>query len=210
MPPANSTPRVEGCGPYTDLVKVPFGGDEYDTTLSTDLGSTTSYIVAVDQDTWISDAQPAINFGSDNRMHIRNDSGIVDRALLRFDLSAIPAKASILSARAWFYVDQAHPEGAIEIHRVTADWAEDSATWDSVGASIDAAVITGIPAQADGFVRVAADLTAQVQAWSNGEPNFGIALATVSDGVRAEYQTRENSNPPYLEVTVGTPPSSPG
>jgi hypothetical protein len=34
-------------------------------------------------------------------------------------------------------------------------------------------------------------------------------LASTSEGVQAQYHSRESTNPPYLEVIVGTPPTSP-
>ena len=48
---------------------------------------------------------------------------------------------------AWFYVIKEHPQGPVDIHRITADWTETDATWDSMGANIDSALLASIPTQ---------------------------------------------------------------
>ncbi|MDH3629517.1 MAG: DNRLRE domain-containing protein [Gammaproteobacteria bacterium] len=201
--------QQQGCGPYSNLTDEPLDNDKYTSNLTTDLGSTTSYSSTVDQDTWITSNQPDDNKGSDGVLHVGFNSGDSERPLLRFDLSSIPVKAAILSATAWFYVDQSHPEGAVDIHRITADWIETDATWNTMNANMDSAVITSIPPQPTSDVWVAVNLTSQVQAWINDQPNYGITLNSTSEGVDGRYDSRESANAPYLEVIVGTPPTSP-
>ena len=201
--------QQQGCGPYADLTNEPLGNDKYTTNLITDLGSTTGYSSNVDQDTWIRSANPDQNNGTGNDLHVLFESGDSERALLRFDLSSIPATSTILSATAWFYVNQPHPEGSVDIHRITADWIENDATWNTMNANMDSTVITSIPPQPATDVWVAVNLTSQVQAWINGQPNYGIMLNTTSEGVDGRYDSRESSNAPYLEVIVGVPPTSP-
>ena len=198
----------QGCGPYTDLTAYPFGGDQYDTMLSHDLGTTTSYSLAVSQDAWIGSFQTSLNHGNDATLHVSQSGGDSETALLRFDLSSLPAGAAILSATAWFYVNTEHPQGALELHRLTADWGESDATWDSMGANLDGAVIASIPPQASAGNWAAINLTGQVQAWVNGEPNFGLAIVAETDGIDAGYSSRESADAAYLEVVVGAPPSS--
>jgi type II secretory pathway pseudopilin PulG len=199
----------QGCGPYTDLTNHPFGGDEYDTQLTHDLGATTAYSAAVDQDTWIRNDFPADTNGGSTKLHTKFQAGKIEHGLLRHDLSAIPANAAILSATAWFYLTDDHAEGPVNIHAVTADWVEADATWDSMSDNIGSAVLASIPAQPLAGVWVPLNLTSQVQAWVNGETNHGIALSTTSEGSHGQYASRESANKPYLEVIVGTPPTSP-
>ena len=197
------------CGPYSDLTNYPFGSDEYDTKLSHDLGGTANYSALTDQDTWIRSDNPTENKASDTKLHIRFESGTIERPMYRYDLSSIPAKATILSARAWFYVVVEHPEGPVDIHRITADWAETDATWDSMGTSLDDAVLARSPAQPNPGIWVSITLTGQVQAWVNGAPNYGITLNSTSEGTNGEYGSRESATESYIEVIVGTPPTSP-
>lgn len=199
----------QGCGAYSDLNNVSFGNDQYSSSLITDLGSTSSYSVSVDQDTWIKSDSLTDNYASDTVLHISNLGGVFERPMYRFDLTPVPASASILSATAWFYVSKEHPEGFVDIHRITADWTETDATWDSMGANIDSALLASIPTQPASGVWVSVNLTAPVQAWVNGQPNFGITLNSTADGINAEYASRESLNAPYLQVVVGTAPYSP-
>jgi len=201
--------RQQGCGPYSDLIGQPLGNDKYTTRLTTDLGSISGYSTLVDQDSWILNDNPSQNHASDTSLHVSSDGGDIERSLLRYDLSPVPAKAAILSATAWFYVDSEHSEGSVDIHRITADWTETDATWDSMGDNLDSSVLATIPTQPAGDVWVSVNLTGQIQAWVNGEPNYGITLNTTSDGVDAEYASRESANEPYLEILVGVAPTSP-
>ena len=201
--------RQQGCGAYTNLTNVALGSDKYTTALVTDLGATTSYSITVDQDSWIREDQPTTNKATDLKLHTKYEIGKIERPLLRYDLGAIPAKATILSATAWFYVTNVHPEGPVDIHALTADWLETDATWDSMNDKIDKVVLTSIPAQPGADVWVSANLTAQVQAWVNGQPNYGITLNSTSEDSHGQYNSRESANVPYLQVIVGTPPSSP-
>ena len=199
----------QGCGAYSDLSNVSFGNDQYSSSLITDLGATTSYSVSVDRDTWIKSDSPTNNNAGDTVLHISNQSGIFERPMYRFDLTPVPANAAILSATAWFYVVKEHPEGFVDIHLITADWTETDATWGSMGANMDSTRLASIPTQVSAGVWVSVNLSAQVQAWVNGQPNYGITMNTSSEGVQGEYASRESANSPYLEVVVGVPPSSP-
>jgi Tfp pilus assembly protein PilX len=201
--------QQHGCGPYSNLTDEPFANDKYTTALTTDLGSTTAFTISVDQDSWIRSDLPTENKGTDLKLHTRNEAAGIERPLLRYDLSPIAAKASILSATAWFYITNAHAAGPIDIHLTSADWIETDATWDSMNTNMDSAVLATIPSQPVIGIWIPVNLTAQVQAWVNGQPNFGITLNSTVDGVHGQYNSRESANPPWLEVIIGAPPSSP-
>ncbi len=99
------------------------------------------------------------------------------------------------------------------MHRVTADWTETGATWETLATRFDSVVLDTIPPQPDaGDVWVEINLTAQVQAWVNGgAPNYGIMLIPAGEGTHAEYISREgaSSEQPRLDVIVGNGPASP-
>ncbi|MCM8855464.1 MAG: DNRLRE domain-containing protein [Candidatus Thiodiazotropha sp.] len=199
----------QGCGPYTDFTNQAIGNHSYTTTLTTDLGSITSYPITVDQDTWIRSDNLTNNNSGDSKLHIRFEGGAIERPMFRYDLSSLPVNAAIHSAIAWFYVSKEHSEGPVDIHRLTGDWTETDATWQTMGTNMDSAVLATIPAQPTSGVWIPINLTNQVQAWVNGEANYGITLNSTSEGTHGDYASREASNKPYLEVTVGIPPSSP-
>jgi len=201
--------QQQGCGAYSDLTNEPLGSDKYSSKLTTDLGATTSYTVAVDQDSSIRDDNPTNGSPSNVGLRLRFKNGVIERPIYRYDLSAVVAKAPIISATAWFYVNLAHPEGPVDIHRITADWTETNANWNLLGSAMDPIVLASIPPQPAPGMWVSANLTSQVQAWVNGESNYGIMLNAALEGINSEYASRESANPPYLEVVVGTPPTSP-
>ena len=201
--------QQQGCGPYTDLTDEPLSSDKYSSKLTTDLGGTAAFTLSVDQDSWIRSDLPTENKATDLKLHTRNEILGTERPLLRYDLSPLAAKAQILSATAWFYITNAHAAGPIDIHLTSTNWTETDATWDSMNANMDSAVLATIPSQPAIGIWIPVNLTAQVQAWVNGQPNFGITLNSTVDGVHGQYNSRESANPPYLEVVVGTPPTSP-
>jgi hypothetical protein len=125
----------------------------------------------------------------------------------RYDLSAIPANTPIISAVARFYVSKEHPEGPIDIHLLNKDWTEATANWDLLGNAMDAKVQATIPAQPISAVWVSVNLTPVVQAWVNGQANFGITLNSRGDGAHGDYASREaTTTAPYLQVVTGTLP----
>jgi Tfp pilus assembly protein PilX len=210
-----------GCAGDMSMTTVPFGQagtDSYTATVTTPGGATTPYSLTADQDAWFRSDNPTSNSGTNADMHLRMESGNLEYALYRFDLSPLAAGAQINSASAWLYVTSsgpgggAHPEGPLTVHRVTTDWTETSATWDTMSTNFDSAVIASIPAQPQDDVWVRVNLTAQLQAWVNGgEPNFGIMLRPPAEGTHGKYVSREGiaSQQPRLEVIVGTGPASP-
>jgi len=199
----------QGCGPYSDLGNVSLGSAHYSAVATTGLGSTVLHTLALDQDSWIDEGNPGDSNGNDSGLSIGFDGSDESRALLRFDLSPVAAGSSVLSAIAWFYLDAEHPEGAIDFHRVSADWDEGTTTWHELGDSFYEDVIVSIPAQANPDRWVAVNLTAQAQAWVNGEDNHGIALRSMVAGLDASYASRESSNAPYLKLVVGIAPVAP-
>lgn len=202
--------QSSSCSGDITLPAVPFGAsgsDNYRITVTAG-GSTTSYTLDADQDAWFRSDDATLNNGSAVDLHIRNDLGIVEYGLVRFDLSALPANAIINSAEASFYIEstKGHPEGAIAVHKTRSDWTETDATWDTMATKADTTVLDMIAPQPQvGENRVRVNLTAQVQSWVNGDPNYGVMLIPLSDGTHAEYSSREGaaSQQPRLEVIVG-------
>jgi hypothetical protein len=115
------------------------------------------------------------------------------QALFRFALDAIPAHATVTSARLGARVYG--PTGqTLRAHRITAPWQERSVTWRSFAASYDedaAASLTDVTEDA-----AALDVTALVQAWVGGAlPNHGLLL----EGDPAQQTSYRSSEHPRLE-----------
>ncbi|MGB5725661.1 MAG: LamG-like jellyroll fold domain-containing protein [Thiogranum sp.] len=210
-----------GCAGDMGMTTVPFGQGgigSYTATVTSPGGSTTAYSLSADQDAWFRSDNPTVNNGTTADMHLRMESGQLEYALYRFDLSSLPAGSQINSASAWLYVTNsgpgggAFPEGPLTVHRVTADWTETGATWETMNTNYDSTVIATVPAQPQDEVWVQINLTAQVQAWLNGgDPNFGIMLRPNGEGTHGKLVSREgaSSQQPRLDVIVGSGPASP-
>ena len=207
-----------GCAGDMGMTTVPFGQagiGSYTATVTTPGGATTGYPnLAADQDAWFRSDNITTNNGNTSTYHLRMESGNLEYAVVRFDLSTLPAGSQINSATARFYVKatKGHPQGPVQVHRVTADWTETGATWETMSDKFDSTLLNIIPPQPQaGGIWVSVNLTAQVQAWVNGESNYGIMLIPTGEGTHAEYISREGvaSQQPHLDVIVGTGAASP-
>ncbi len=187
------------------------GADSYNATI-TGAAPGTALSFTADKDAWIRSDAVSMNNGKTTWNHVRREAAGTELVLTRFDVSSIAAKAQISSAIAWFHIKagKMHPEGPITIHEITADWTETTVTWESFAGAYGSSPIGMISAQDTGDVWVGINLTAQVQAWINGQPNYGILFNPQADGTHTEYTSREDgTNPPRLEVVVGSGPASP-
>ena len=195
------------CGGNFTIPATALGQDSY-TATATGGAATFTVSLPVDQDAFIRNDDAGKNSGADPRLHARFELGKIEQPLYRFELPVLFPGMQINSATAWFYLNngnnQQHPEGPITIHRVTADWTELEATWNSLNGSFESGALATIPAQAEGGVWMPVNITAQVQAWVNGAPNYGILLRTESEGVHARYSAKEDgAHAPRLDVTYG-------
>ena len=187
------------------------GADSYSATI-TGAAAGTLVTVSANQDAWIRSDDVSRNNGTTAWNHVRNEALGTEQVLTRFDLSPIAANAQISSAVAWFHLraGKTHPSGPIRLHEITADWTETAVTWESFSGAYGSSVIGTIPAQDTGDLWVGVNFTAQVQAWVNGQPNYGVLMNPRADGTHAEYTAREDgANPPRLEVVIGSGQASP-
>ncbi|AKT43655.1 DNRLRE domain-containing protein [Chondromyces crocatus] len=128
------------------------------------------------------------------------------RTLLQFDLSSVPAGATVVNSTMGIY--QVYRDGAaatVNVHQVTAAWAENSVTWNSLGSSFDPAASASFTASsAIDYRRFAVDEL--VQGWVDGTPNHGVLLDEPGS-THTNYRSRENvkvDQRPYLEVCYVT------
>ncbi len=167
-------------------------------------------------DTYVSSSHSTTNYGAAPNLVV--DS--TDRALLKFDLSTLPAgttAADVAKAtlKLWVSKPCEHsdpPAGSFDVHLVTSAWSEAAVT-NHTAPAIGTAVASAIPAgAADTFVAV--DVTAAVQGWLNGTPaNNGLVLVARAAGTRVEFDSKENtetSHPAELEIALIGPPGPTG
>ena len=87
-------------------------------------------------DSWIDEASANANKGADNHMHVFSQNAKVRRGVVQFNLSSIPACASVTSATLRLSIEVAGNQSrTYEAHRVTASWTESGVTWRSRNAT---------------------------------------------------------------------------
>jgi len=185
------------------------------------------------QDTWVSQQNPNTSYGNNDTRVSDDDTAnsiFTDyrgQALVRFDgvigANQVPAGSTITNATLVIDVpddiDTPFYNPSFFVHPVIRDWNE-SSTWNSlsggltVGPDLAPAVGTflgdSVP-NGDSMRRI--NVTATVQAWANGAPNFGFAILPEiisgnDDGI--EIRSSENGNTilrPRLEITYAVVPT---
>ncbi|HMZ56576.1 MAG TPA: DNRLRE domain-containing protein, partial [Nitrospira sp.] len=163
-------------------------------------------------DTYLSQTQPDINFGSTVTLNVSPTS----RVLLKFDLaSALPAGTTsdqITKATLFLWVNRVGVAGSVELREVLTDWAENTAT-ESNAPAVGPAFQTIAVMQANQWVTV--DLTRTVQAWlAKSLNNYGFMIGSAGALATVFFDSKENaatSHPARLElVLAGGPPGPQG
>ncbi len=200
------------CAGDLSLVDVPFGAHSYSATVTMASGgggtqTTTDYAAA--GDTYVQQDNATQNFGSAGQLNVIGNNGADRYALYRFDLSAIAAGTTISRAVARVFVIDKPSTSDVHLYRITADWAEDTVTWDSFSHAYDAGVTQGvIPKDPPTGAFYDVDVTSLVQQWVNGAtPNFGFVLKSQGSNDLSDYSSKEYgdaSKRTYLEVTTTT------
>ena len=86
----------------------------------------------------------------------------------------LPVGVTLDSAFFSIYVHDASGQ-TVNVHRITADWAENTVTWDNFAGQYDPTIVGSFIAGAMGTYSV--NITALVQGWLDGDyPNYGLVL----------------------------------
>ena len=129
---------------------------------------------------------------------------------IRFDLSGVPANATITKAVVRLYVDQVTQPGSFDIYEVDTPWDENTVNFTNAptpGQSATNGHPTAISrTSVNEFVQV--DITGLVQDWLNGTvQNNGIAIGLTSQTGGFSFDSKESpftSHEPELEITTVT------
>jgi hypothetical protein len=147
----------------------------------------------VTDDAYTNAGQATTNYGGSPYLDVQA-TGV--NAYLRFDLSPLPAgltASNVSKASIRFYIDAITQGGSIDVHLVSAPWAEGTITDASapaVGTIVASAVAIKPKKQ---FIDI--DVTAAVAAWLSGTPNYGIVLSSTSgSSVSVSFDSKENAN----------------
>ena len=196
--------QAGGCGPFTDVGTRSFGGGTYDVTVSESVPVFTISL-STSTDTWIDENNPSTAYASDAELQLQTRSGRDRRPMYKFDVSSIPATATVQSATLRLFVITPDNAGPVNVHSITADWNASSANWSNMSTQIDATVQATIPAAPAAGAFVDVPLTTLVQAWVDGStPAYGVTLQATSTNVVSTYTSRDygtGANRPQLLVT---------
>ena len=166
-------------------------------------------------DAYIKHEAPNINMGYYEYFRVRNEyggygsSGWEMDGLIRFDISSLPAKANIISAKLYIYYydwDSTNPVNRpVRLYRATSEWSEDSVTWNTQPSyAPQASSSSPMP---NHFDWVMWDVTNDIKDFIKGEvTNYGWKVT--DDNYWGDFyipeplfNTKESINHiPYLEV----------
>jgi hypothetical protein len=167
-------------------------------------------------DTYINGSALLSNYGNDNKFEVRPDNGADRRGLLKFDLSSIPANATVTGATLYLYEKDNKTGQTTYIYRVTSNWNENSATWLSwllLGGDFDNSIsyFTYLPEQNNCMLTI--DITDLVRKWVDGTyNNYGLMLYSTGPNHIISYSSKESSTAserPKLNVIYTVPTSTP-
>jgi hypothetical protein len=157
-------------------------------------------------DTFALNATPKTNYGPSPLLAVMNGS----TAFIQFNLSGVPANATVSKATLRLYVDAVTGAGSFDIYEVNAPWTEGSLNFINAptpGLSATGSKPVAISSSSfDQFVLV--DITGLVQDWVNGTvANNGVALKLTSAGGGFSFESKESpltSHEPELEISLAT------
>ncbi|WP_438026320.1 DNRLRE domain-containing protein [Sorangium sp. So ce233] len=162
------------------------------------------------RDTTIASDQPDQRFGERVDLLVGTPPGTsaVRRALLRFDLAAVPRGATLLTARVGLRLVSKSGPGTISVHRVVKDWDE-SASWASFeenGFDPTPVATSGTAtASVEALGVISFDVTELVASWLGGETDDHGILLRADDGqqsrlLASEVQPVYASSRPWMHL----------
>ena len=144
---------------------------------------------------------PTYNYGASASLNTGSTSAGSKVSLVKFDLSLIPAGATVTSATLGIFQTYSTTGQTIRVHEASAAWTESTVTWNNYG-GYDAAVLGSFASFVNGFGFKTVDVTGAVGDWVDGAANNGFALEE-SAGAQHAYRSSEATtvgDRPYLEV----------
>ena len=165
------------------------------------------------QDSYIYKGNPDTNFNS-SELIIGNGFGLNDVlwSFLQFDLSNVPANATIVSADfKLFQHESFNMEGLIiGVHKVNGPWSENTLTWNSMP-SYDVTPEDTILRDPSENIWISWDITSLMQGWVDGNiTNYGVVLKDENKAIASischasEYDSNITLRP-KLEITYYVP-----
>jgi hypothetical protein len=180
------------------------------------------------QDTYIRLRSPddTSNFGASMQLVVDRESTDLQRALLQFDLSGIPANATINSATLQMQATQIGGTLNISVYELLQAWSEGTANgtpdaanwnerttgtnWTTAGGTFNTTAIANLNTNSTGLHTW--DITSLVQAWVDGSSvNNGLMVASPDGGGNrtVTYDSSEGTTKPILVIDYSVSNAAP-
>ncbi|WP_274559585.1 DNRLRE domain-containing protein [Streptomyces spiramyceticus] len=178
-------------------------------------------------DTWIQyDAYPTSQRGSTELKAGTYDGVQKARSFLKFDVAKYAGKKIVdtdLRLYSYYSSTCSTTGSGVQVRRITADWDPSAISWSAQPATTTTGAITSTAAKGYNSTcpagLVSWDADAIVQAWADGQPNYGVRLAAVDETdtytwrrYRSANYVDGSHNPDYepsLTVTYNSYPAKP-
>ena len=156
-------------------------------------------------DTFVSSATPTTSYGSWPTLIV----GSGTTSYLQFNLSGIPAGATVSKATLRLYVDGVVTSGSFDVYQLNGSWTESKLTYNTPPPALGISATGNHPisittASFNQFLLI--DITSLVQQWLNGTvANHGVALSLTSGSGYFSFDSKESlltGNGPELEIAL--------
>ncbi len=173
--------------------------------------------IAATQDAYIELANPNANHGSDTTLFIDREDGDLQRVLVGFDLSSLPAGATIEAASLELAVTDVGGEMGIEARQILESWDEGSVTWNERDAGVAWSTPFGGTAYGSKVIdsgsigTVSLDITDLARDWYSGaEASNGVMVGSFDGGGDrlTDVTSREGGSGPVLRIAYTLPPNT--
>lgn len=151
-------------------------------------------------DAYIRSDTPTINYGSAPTLFVGTQFvTMTARSLYRFDLSSIPAGATIVTATFQSFATVFSPPPTttmdIELKRIDVAWTEATVNWLTPLTYTGANNVVGVGLTPTYY---SWDVTSLVQTWVNGAVNHGLALSSKNEAliIYRGFNSKESGGPP--------------
>jgi RHS repeat-associated protein len=142
------------------------------------------------EDVQIYSGAPTTNYNNTYQLKVGTDTSDAYRTLVQFPLTGVPSGTVLSSASLQLYYDQTHTtwqyDVPMEARRVTASWADSSATWSSMNTKYAEAGTAGTTKlAAKSSVWSTFNVLNIAQAWLTGtQPNYGFMVKAVDEATK--------------------------
>ena len=181
--------------------------------------STTTLSTTAVKDAYIEELNPTSNHGLLASMVVDRETTDLQRALVQFDLSALPANAVIISAALKLEASAIGGALNLSVYQLQQPWTEAGVTWNEsssgvnwsvAGGAYNATALDTLSTEAAGQHQW--DVTSLAQAWVAGtQQNHGLMVASADGGGNrtVSYTSREGAFKPVFEIVYFVPNTAP-